>query len=77
MTSRPVLFRHLRLLAILFLVVTVIIHLYADDADPMPVSTLTRLLIAAGILIVVNLPFVKAIGRIFLNTTPDDGPLDD
>lgn len=68
---------NLRKLAIWFAVITVVIILYADETDPMPVSIAGRLLIAAGIVIVLNIPFVKAIGRIYLNTKPDDGDLDD
>jgi len=65
------------MLAIWFLVITVVVFLYADDTDPLPVSIISRLLIAAGIVAVLNLPVVTAIGRIYLNTTPDDADLDD
>ncbi|WP_245667768.1 hypothetical protein [Neptunicoccus sediminis] len=67
----------LRALAIWFVVVTVLIYLYADATDPMPVSITSRLLISTGIVAFLNLPFVKAIGRIYLNTTPDDADLED
>ncbi|UTH46372.1 hypothetical protein [Loktanella salsilacus] len=60
-----------------FAVITVIVLLYADVTDPFPVSVGHRLLIAAGIVVFINLPWVKAIGRIYLRTTPDDGDLDD
>ncbi|AML53750.1 hypothetical protein RC74_18870 [Falsihalocynthiibacter arcticus] len=64
-------------MTIWFLVITVIIALYADETDPLPLSIFIRLLIAAGIVIFLNIPFVKAIGRIYLNTTPGDDDLDD
>lgn len=77
-TGQPqVVLRHLRLLAIWFVVITVIILLYAQETEPMPVSIMGRLLIAAGIVVLVNLPFVRAIGRIYLDTTPDEPDLDD
>ncbi len=55
----------------------VTIYLYADDIDRMPVSLLNRLLIAIGIVVFLSIPFIKKIGRIYLNTTPDDGDLED
>lgn len=75
--NRSPFWRHLRLLAIWFVVITVIILLYAEQTEPMPVSIMGRLLIAAGIVVFVNLPFVRAIGRIYLITTPDAPDLDD
>jgi hypothetical protein len=69
--------RTLRGLVIWFVIITLVIILYADEATPMPLSIADRLLIAAGIVVFLNLPFVKAIGRIYLNTKPDDGDLDD
>lgn len=69
--------RNLRNLIIWFLLITIVIVLYADDINPMPVNLFSRFLIAAGIVITLNIPFVKAIGRIYLNTTPDDADLDD
>jgi hypothetical protein len=36
-----------------------------------------RLLIATGIVVLIHLRWVKAIGRVYLRTTPDDGDLDD
>ncbi|MBU2868125.1 hypothetical protein KO497_14185 [Pacificibacter marinus] len=65
------------MLCIWFVVITVIVYLYADDIEPMPVSLFNRLLIAAGIVVFLSIPFVKKIGRIYLNTTPDDADLDD
>ncbi len=75
--SKQGVLRHLRALSIWFVVITVVVALYADNVDPMPVSIVNRLLIAAGIVVFCNLPFVKKIGRIYLNTTPDEGDLDD
>ncbi|MDO6723413.1 hypothetical protein Q4560_09060 [Celeribacter halophilus] len=68
--------RNLRNLVIWFLVITIVIVLYADDINPMPVNIFIRFLIAAGIVVFLNIPFVKAIGRIYLNTTPDDEDLE-
>ncbi|MBB3993008.1 membrane protein DedA with SNARE-associated domain [Sulfitobacter undariae] len=76
-TQKQFIFRNLRAVAIWFLVVTVLISLYAKSVDPLPVSLLQRLLIAVGIVIFCNIPFVRAIGRIYRDTTPDDGDLDD
>ncbi|WP_237763525.1 hypothetical protein [Falsirhodobacter sp. alg1] len=78
MPTIPKLFilRTLRAIAIWFIVITVIILMYADDVDPMPISIFNRLLIAAGITAFFNIPVVKRIGRIYLNTTPDDGDAD-
>ena len=73
--KRPMV-RYFRSLAVWFLVITVIISLYAESTDPMPVTILTRLMIAAGIVAFLSLPLVRKIGRIYLNTTPDDGDLD-
>nr|WP_252729717.1 hypothetical protein [Pacificibacter marinus] len=67
----------MQVLCIWFVVITVIVYLYADDIEPMPVSLFNRLLIAAGIVVFLSIPFVKKIGRIYLNTTPDDADLDD
>jgi hypothetical protein len=69
--------RQLGIVLIWFAVITVIILMYSDETGPFPVSVGHRLLIAAGIVVFVNLPWVKAIGRIYLRTTPDDGDLDD
>ncbi len=70
--------RHkLQQLAIWFLVITVVIYLYADTTDPIPVTLFSRLLIAAGIVAFLNIPLVKTIGQIYLKTTPDDADLDD
>jgi len=71
-TQKLFVLRTLRAVAIWFLVVTVIISIYADSVDPLPVSIFKRLLIAVGIVIFVNLPVIKAIGRVFRDTTPDD-----
>lgn len=67
----------LQLLVIWLVVITVVIFLYADESDPMPVSLLNRLLIAIGIVVFVSLPIVKKIGRIYRDTTPIDDDLDD
>ncbi|SFN48110.1 hypothetical protein SAMN04487859_103128 [Roseovarius lutimaris] len=75
--SRQYVLRKLQMLCIWFVVITVAIYLYADDNDPMPVSLFDRLLIATGIVVFLSIPFVKKIGRIYLNTTPDDADLDD
>ncbi|MEL7801681.1 hypothetical protein [Sulfitobacter pontiacus] len=75
--SRRNILRKLQLLCIWFIVITVVIYLYADDADPMPVSLLNRLLVAAGVVVFLSIPFVKKVGQIYLSTTPDDGDLDD
>ncbi|WP_354668125.1 hypothetical protein [Pacificibacter marinus] len=75
--SRQFILRKLQVLCIWFVVITVIVYLYADDIEPMPVSLFNRLLIAAGIVVFLSIPFVKKIGRIYLNTTPDDADLDD
>jgi hypothetical protein len=69
--------RSLGKLVIWFVVITVLILLYADETDPLPVSIVDRLLIAASVVVFLNLPIVKAIGRIYLNTTPGDDDLDD
>mgnify|MGYP003680405264 CR=1 FL=1 len=69
--------RSLGKLVIWFVVITVLILLYADETDPLPVSIVDRLLIAAGVVVFLNLPIVKAIGRIYLNTKPGDDDLDD
>lgn len=76
-TRRQRLFRLLRSIALWFLVITLVILLYAEQTTPMPLSIPARLLLAAAITLVLNLPFVRAIGRIYLNTTPDDADLDD
>ncbi|MDR6264345.1 MULTISPECIES: hypothetical protein [Rhodobacterales] len=76
-TTKQFVLRNLCALAVWFVVITFIIMLYADETDPMPVSIWLRLLISAGIVVFVNIPLVKSIGRIFLNTTPDDPALDD
>ncbi|WP_236939987.1 hypothetical protein [Falsihalocynthiibacter arcticus] len=57
--------------------IAVIVALYADETDPLPLNISIRLLIAAGIVTFLNIPLVKAIGRVYLNTTPDDGDLED
>lgn len=75
--SRQYVLRKLQMLCIWFVVITVAIYLYADDNDLMPVSLFDRLLIATGIVVFLSIPFVKKIGRIYLNTTPDDADLDD
>lgn len=75
--SKRYVLRKLRMLGIWFAVITIIIHLYSDDYDPMPVSLFNRLLVATGIVVFLSIPFVKKIGRIYLNTTPDDADLDD
>lgn len=75
--SKQYVLRKLQLLGIWFVVITVAVHLYSDDLDPMPVSLFSRLLIAAGIVVFLSIPFVKKVGRIYLNTTPDDAGLDD
>jgi hypothetical protein len=75
--SRQYILSKLLLLCIWLVVITVVIYLYADDVDPMPVSLLKRLLIAAGIVVFLSTPFVKKVGRIYLNTTPDDDDLGD
>lgn len=77
MLTSSFILRQLGLILIWFAVITVIVLLYADVTDPFPVSVGHRLLIAAGIVVFINLPWVKAIGRIYLRTTPDDGDLDD
>jgi len=58
-------------------VITVVIYLYADDSDPMPVSLINRLLIATGVIVFLSIPVVQKIGRTYLNTKPDDADLDD
>ena len=75
--SRQYVLGKLRLVAIWFLVLTVIIHLYADPTDPMPVSLVSRLLIALGIVAIASIPLVRKIGRIYRDTPPDDGDLDE
>lgn len=77
MPTSSFILRQLGFVMIWFAVITVIVLLYADVTDPFPVSVGHRLLIAAGIVVFINLPWVKAIGRIYLRTTPDDGDLDD
>ena len=77
MPTSSFILRQLGFVLIWFAVITVIVLLYADVTDPFPVSVGDRLLIAAGIVVFINLPWVKAIGRIYLRTTPDDGDLDD
>ncbi|WP_394155082.1 hypothetical protein [Loktanella salsilacus] len=69
--------RHFGQVLIWFGIITVIIAMYADQISPFPVSIWHRFLIAAGIVVFINLPWVKAIGRIYLRTSPDDGDLDD
>ncbi len=75
--SRQLVKKNLRALLIWFLVTTFIITLYADELNPLPVSIAGRLAISAAIVAFLNIPFVKAVGRIYLNTTPDDGDLDE
>ena len=75
--SKQFVLRSLLILTIWFLVITFIIMLYADETDPMPVSIAVRFLISAGIVAFLNIPVVKSIGRIYLNTTPDDADLED
>ena len=75
--SRQYILSKLQLLCIWFVVITVVIYLYADDSDPMPVSLLNRLLIAAGIVVFLSISFVKKVGGVYLNTNPDDDDLDD
>ncbi len=60
--------RNLRMLALWFLGITVVIVLYADDPDPMPVSIFSRLLVAAGIVAFLNIPFGSVDG---LDAPPD------
>ncbi|WP_281982261.1 hypothetical protein [Thalassorhabdomicrobium marinisediminis] len=60
-----------------FVVITIVVHLYSAEQDPMPVSVLNRLLAAAFIVALFSLPPVRWIGRIYLNTTPPDDDLDD
>ena len=74
--SRQLVKKNLRALLIWFLVTT-FITLYADELNPLPVSIAGRLAISAAIVAFLNIPFVKAVGRIYLNTTPDDGDLDE
>ncbi|HAC49962.1 hypothetical protein A3753_01610 [Sulfitobacter sp. HI0082] len=64
-------------LGIWFLVVTFVVLIYAKGDDPMPLSVLSRLGIAAAIVAFVNIPLIRRIGHIYLHTTPDDGDLDD
>jgi len=64
-------------LAIWFFVVTVVVLIYAKGDDPMPLSFLSRLGIAAGIVAFMNIPLIRKIGHIYLHTTPDDGDLED
>lgn len=74
---KKVVLRNLTIFAIWFVVITFLVLIYADETDPMPVSITSRLLIAAGIVGFINIPLVKTIGRIYLNTTPDEDDLDD
>ena len=64
-------------LGIWFLVVTFVVLIYAKGDDPMPLSVLSRLGIAAAIVAFVNIPLIRRIGHIYLHTTPDEDDLDD
>ncbi|UOA30881.1 hypothetical protein DSM110093_00641 [Sulfitobacter sp. DSM 110093] len=75
-TPKHPLRRMLISLAIWFLVVTFVVLIYAKGDDPMPLSVLSRLGIAAAIVAFVNIPLIRRIGHIYLHTTPDDGDLD-
>jgi len=75
--SKQYILHKLKLICIWFVVITVVIALYADETNPMPVSLITRFVISASIVAVTSIPFVRKIGRIYLNTTPDDADLDD